>query len=566
MPSVAAAHGSGAGDSRSVYLLKIAAIAAAYYGAAKLGLDLAFTTESVTAIWAPTGIALAAVVLWGYRVLPGVALGAFLANVGTDVPLYTVLGITVGNTLEALVGAFLLQRVAAFRPSLERVRDVVALAVLGGVVSTTVSATIGVASLLAGGEIDSGDLASVWRTWWLGDMGGDLVVAPALLVAATHWPYDRAPGRRLEAVGLALLIGGVTALVFTSEASTTFLILPPLIIAALRFWQPGAVAGCLLVACIAVPLTANDQGPFTNNSPDEQLLLAQALIGVASVTMLVFAAVITERSRVEQTLAHIANTLQESLLPSRVPEIPGMEVAIDYRPAGEGQIVGGDFYDAYPADDGTWTIVVGDVLGKGPTAAATTALARYTLRAAAVHERRPSRILLELNAAIQRQTPGQSCTVAYSRLERRDGDRAHVVLASGGHPPPLVLRAYGGVELAGSPGMVIGVQPDPILEDDTLDLAPGDALVFYTDGLTDAHAPSHVVSLQELAIALRDCAGQGASEIARGLTRAVIDPRAGEPRDDILLFVLRIPPTREPRATAPARREMDSSPAPHPAL
>ena len=259
----AAAHGSGAGDSRSVYLLKIAAIAAAYYGAAKLGLDLAFTTESVTAIWAPTGIALAAVVLWGYRVLPGVALGAFLANLWTDVPLYTVLGITVGNTLEALVGAFLLQRVAAFRPSLERVRDVVALAVLGGVVSTTVSATIGVASLLAGDVIDSGDLASVWRTWWLGDMGGDLVVAPALLVAATHWPYDRAPGRRLEAVGLGLLIGGATALVFTNEVSITFLIFPPLIIAALRFWQPGAVAGCLLVACIAVPLTANDQGPFT---------------------------------------------------------------------------------------------------------------------------------------------------------------------------------------------------------------------------------------------------------------------------------------------------------------
>ena len=417
----AAAHGSGAGDSRSVYLLKIAAIAAAYYGAAKLGLDLAFTTESVTAIWAPTGIALAAVVLWGYRVLPGVALGAFLANLWTDVPLYTVLGITVGNTLEALVGAFLLQRVAAFRPSLERVRDVVALAVLGGVVSTTVSATIGVASLLAGDVIDSGDLASVWRTWWLGDMGGDLVVAPALLVAATHWPYDRAPGRRLEAVGLGLLIGGATALVFTNEVSITFLIFPPLIIAALRFWQPGAVAGCLLVACIAVPLTANDQGPSPNNSPDERLLLAQALIGVASLTMLVLAAVITERSRVEQTLAHIANTLQESLLPSRVPEIPGIEVAIDYRPAGEGQIVGGDFYDAYPADDGTWTIVVGDVLGKGPTAAATTALARYTLRAAAVHERRPSRILLELNAAIQRQTPaspapsptrGWSCATA----------------------------------------------------------------------------------------------------------------------------------------------------------
>lgn len=560
---MAASHGSGVGEGRVLYLLKIGGLAAVYYGAAKLGLDLAFTTESVTAIWAPTGIALAAVVLWGYRVWPGVALGAFLANAWTDVPLYTALGITAGNTLEALVGAYLLRRFADFRPSLERVRDVAALVVLGGVVSTTVSATIGVGSLLAGGEIDGGDLASVWRTWWLGDMGGDLVVAPALLVAATHWPYRRAPGRPLEAAGLGLLIGGVTALVFTSDTSISFLVLPPLIAATMRFWQPGAVAGCLLVAAIAIPLTADGIGPFSDNSPDERLLLAQALIGVASLTTLLLAAVIAERSRVEHTLRHIADTLQESLLPSRLPEIPGIEVAIDYRPAGEGQLVGGDFYDLYSNDDGSWAVIVGDVIGKDASAAGTTALARYTLRAAAVHEHRPSRILRELNDAILRQTAGQSCTVAYSRLELGDAGRARVALSSGGHPLPLVLRAYGGVELAGIPGIVLGAGPDPLLEDDAVELAAGDALVFYTDGLTDAHAPNHIVSVQELAIALRACAGLDASEIARKLTRTVLDRAPGDPRDDILLFVLRIPPVREPSASVPARRGTDSSPARH---
>ncbi|MGH2799242.1 MAG: PP2C family protein-serine/threonine phosphatase [Solirubrobacterales bacterium] len=565
MPLGAASHGSEVGEGRALYLLKIAALAAVYYAAAKLGLDLAFTTESVTAIWAPTGIALAAVILWGYRIWPGIALGAFLANAWTDVPLYTALGITAGNTLEAMVGAYLLSRFAAFRPSLERVRDVVALVVLGGVVSTTVSATIGVGSLLAAGEIDSADLASVWRTWWLGDMGGDLVVAPALLVAATHWPYRQAPGRPLEAAGLGLLIAGVTALVFTSESSTSFLIFPPLIVATMRLWQPGAVAGCLLVACIAIPLTADGNGPFSDNSPDERLLLAQALIGVASLTTLVLAAVIAERSRVEYALRHIADTLQESLLPSRLPEIPGIEVAIDYRPAGEGQRVGGDFYDLYSNEDGSWAVIVGDVIGKDASAAATTALVRYTLRAAAVHEPQPSGILQKLNDAILRQTAGQSCTVAYSRLELGDAGRARVTLSSGGHPLPLVLRAYGGVELAGAPGMVLGVRPDPLLEDDTVDLAAGDALVFYTDGLTDAHAPSHVVSVQELAIALRACAGFDASDIARKLTRTVLDRGPGDPRDDILLFVLRIPPLREPSASAPVRRGTDSSPARHPA-
>jgi two-component system, NarL family, sensor histidine kinase FusK len=173
------------------YAVRIAVIAGAYYGAAKLGLSLAFTTESVTAVWPPTGIALAAVLLWGYRMWPGVALGAFLANAWTDVPLYVTLGITTGNTLEALVGAFLLKRVD-FHASLERVRDVFALVVLAGIISTTVSATIGVTSLLIGDEIASGDFGLVWRTWWLGDMGGNLVVAPALLIAATHWPFDQA--------------------------------------------------------------------------------------------------------------------------------------------------------------------------------------------------------------------------------------------------------------------------------------------------------------------------------------------------------------------------------------
>jgi integral membrane sensor domain MASE1 len=565
VPVVAASHGGGAGDSRTSYLLKIVGLAGVYYAAAKLGLDLAFTNESVTAIWAPTGIALAAAVLWGYRIWPGIALGAFLANAWTDVPLYTALGITAGNTLEALVGAYLLRRFADFRPSLERVRDVVALFVLGGVVSTTVSATIGVGSLLAGGEIDSGELASLWRTWWLGDMGGDLVVAPALLIAATHWPYRQAPGRPLEAAGVALLIAGVTALVFTRETSMSFLVFPPLILATMRFWQPGAVVGCLLVAGIAIPLTANGNGPFSDNSPDEQLLLAQAVIGVASLTTLVLAAVIAERSRVEHALRHIADTLQESLLPSRLPEIPGIEVAIDYRPAGEGQRVGGDFYDLYANDDGSWAVIVGDVIGKDASAAATTALARYTLRAAAVHERQPSRILGKLNDAILRQTAGQSCTVAYSRLELGDAGRARVTLSSGGHPLPLILRAYGGVELAGAPGMVLGVRPDPLLEDDVVDLAAGDALAFYTDGLTDAHAPAHVVSVQDLAIALRECAGLNASEIARKLTRTVLDRGPGDPRDDILLFVLRIPPLRAASASAPVRRETDSSPARHPA-
>ncbi len=231
-------EGSGRGDWKP-YAAKVAVLTGVYYGAAKLGLNLAFASSSVTAIWAPTGIALAAVLLWGYRVWPGVALGALLANGWTGIPIYSVLGIAAGNTLEALAGAYLLRELADFRASLERVRDVIALAILGGAVSTTISASIGVTSLLVGNEIASDNFGSVWRTWWLGDMGGDLVVAPALLVAATHWPYRRAPGRLPEAVALIAVVLAVSALIFSQSTPLIFVLFPLGVWAALRFWQPG---------------------------------------------------------------------------------------------------------------------------------------------------------------------------------------------------------------------------------------------------------------------------------------------------------------------------------------
>ena len=520
---------------------KLAGVAAVYYGAAKLGLNLAFETPSVTAIWPPTGIALAAVLLWGYRIWPGIALGAFLANAWTDVPIYTAFGITVGNTLEALVGAYLLNRLTDFRPSLERVRDVLSLVLLAGVVSTTVAATIGVTSLMLGDEIASGDFGITWRTWWLGDMGGDLLVAPALLIAATHWPFDQAPGRRLEALAAGFLVAGVSVLTFTRDASVTFLVFPPLIWAALRFWQAGAAAATLIVAAIAIPLTEDDIGPFSGHAPDDRLLLAQAFLGVVSLTGLVLAAVLTERQRSEQTVEQIADTLQESLLPTELPRVPGIEAAVDFHAAGERHLVGGDFYDLFEADDGTWAVVVGDVLGKGAAAAATTGLARYTLRAEAVHERRPSRILRRLNDAILRQSPDQSCSVAYARLELNGGAGANLMLSIGGHPLPLLLRADGVVETIGEPGSLLGVRARPTLTDHTAALAPGDALFLYTDGLTEAYAPDRIISSEQLRSALGAHAGQSAGAIAAGIQRLLLGSGPEELRDDIVVFVLRVP-------------------------
>jgi serine phosphatase RsbU (regulator of sigma subunit)/integral membrane sensor domain MASE1/anti-sigma regulatory factor (Ser/Thr protein kinase) len=525
-----------------LYAAKVVGVAAAYYGSAKLGLGLAFETTSVTAVWPPTGIALAAVVLCGYRIWPAVALGAVLANGWTGVPLYTVLGITVGNTLEALAGAYLLRRFGGFRPSLERVRDVIALVALAGVLSTTISATFGVTSLLAADEISGAQFGSVWRTWWLGDLGGDLVVAPALLVAATHWPFNRAPGRPLEAAALAAVLVTIGLLVFSTATPLIYLIFPPLIWAALRFWQPGAAAASLLVAGVAIPFSEGDLGPFAGNPPDERLLLAQTFVGVAGMTALVLAAIITERARVEDTVEYIADTLQESLLPARLPEIPGVEAAVEFRPAGERHVVGGDFYDVFQGDDGSWAVVVGDVCGKGAAAAAVTGLARYTLRAAAIQEDRPSRVLELLNDAILRQrAPSEFCSAAFARLEPNGVSGARATLASGGHPLPLVLRSDGSVEAIGAHGTLLGVVQNPALSDATVELRPGDALVLYTDGLTDAYAPERIVTQADLAAALAACAGRPAAQIAREVAGAALGNSEAQPRDDIALLVLGIP-------------------------
>jgi integral membrane sensor domain MASE1 len=528
----------------------IGLLAAAYYGAAKLGLSFAFETPSVTAIWPPTGLALAALVLVGYRLWPGVAIGAFLANSWTGIPLAATIGITCGNTLEALVGAYLLHRVANFRPTLGRVRDVLALVVLAGAVSTAVAATIGVASLLMTDEVAAGSVASVWRVWWLGDMGGDLLIAPVLMVAATCWPFTRAPGRAVEAIALAAATVGVSALIFSRETNLAYLVFPLLMWAALRFWQPGATAASLVVATIAVVFTNHDRGPFMASNLDDSLLLAQTFVGVCGVTFMLLAAATTQRRLADDAVGHIARTLQSSLLPSALPKIPAVDTAARFRPAQRGLEVGGDFYDVFESGDGSFTVVVGDVCGKGPEAAAVTALARYTLRALASVERSPSRILTLLNEALLTERPAaEFCTAAYARIDY-GGDGARLTMSAAGHPLPLLLHADGTVEPVGRPGLLLGVQADPELTDYTVEIKPGDALLLYTDGLTDAYAPDSTLDADDLASVLVSCVGRSASAIADRIVHVALNDDRRQPRDDIALVVVRLTGAAAERAVA----------------
>jgi len=250
-----------------------------------------------------------------------------------------------------------------------------------------------------------------------------------------------------------------------------------------------------------------------------------------------------DNARLFSDRAYIARTLQDSLLPSELPDIPGIEAAARFRPTGEGNEVGGDFYDLFESGRRGWTVVMGDVCGKGPDAAAVTALARYTLRAAAMREQLPSRSLHILNEALLRQRHDRRfCTVAYAYLEKSE-DGARVACASGGHPLPLLVRVDGTVEPVGAPGTLLGVLPDPRFEDRSVTLGPGDALVLYTDGVIEARSSDGVDGMLDeagLTHLLTACAGLGADAIATRVEEAAFAASGGTPRDDIAVLVLRV--------------------------
>jgi sigma-B regulation protein RsbU (phosphoserine phosphatase) len=250
-----------------------------------------------------------------------------------------------------------------------------------------------------------------------------------------------------------------------------------------------------------------------------------------------------EESEARATL--LARTLQESLLPPELPQIPGVEVAAVYRPAGRGDEVGGDFYDVFEVRRDDWTVVVGDVCGKGTAAAVITSLVRHTARAVAVRARRPRTLLSTLNRTLYEETvrTGTMCfsTVACVRLQLRSGDvRLSVGLA--GHPPPLLLTAGEQPVRVAKLGTLLGAFPSTSHHDVSLVLQPGDALVLYTDGVTEARNGADLFGEDRLAALLASLAGQGAAGIAAGVTDAVLRFQGNDASDDIAVVVIRTAP------------------------
>ena len=294
------------------------ALTAVYVLAGKLGLSLALVHASASAVWPPTGIALAAFLLLGRSVWPAILAGAFLVNVTTEGNLVTSLSIAIGNTLEGWAGAELVRRFAGGTAAFDRPRSVFEFVVLAGLFATAISPSIGVTSLCLGGFASWSEYGGIWLTWWLGDAGGAIVVAPALVLWAQRPRPGWTPAQWLEAALLLAAIIGLGTLAFGGlveppggAGSLSFLCLPPAIWTAFRFGRRETAAAVLTLSGIAVWGTLGSSAVAAERE-NEALMLLQLFLGVVAVTSLSLAAVVSERRRALQEVARQAAELARS--------------------------------------------------------------------------------------------------------------------------------------------------------------------------------------------------------------------------------------------------------------
>jgi PAS domain S-box-containing protein len=292
-------------------------LAGLYYVAAKIGLRLAYLNGAVTALWPPVGVGLAALVICGTRLWPGVVIGDLLVG-DYSTPLGTVLGQTAGNTLEVVIAAILLRRLTGRRPAMDRVGDVLAL-VAACAAGTLVSACFGPMSLRLGDVISAREFGEVWRTWWLSDFSGALVITPLLLTwASLAFPRF---GRRDLLEGAAILTVLVLLAELPSQRDVPYVVFPVLIWAALRLGPRGASTAIVVVSGLTVWNTAHNAGPFVRESITDSLLSTQLFMAAAALTSLVLAAVTSERTRAsdalevnEERLRSVVQSMAEGLV------------------------------------------------------------------------------------------------------------------------------------------------------------------------------------------------------------------------------------------------------------
>jgi len=293
----------------AIYSLKIVSLAVIYHLGARVGLSMAYVQQNTSPVWPPTGIALAALLVFGMDLWPGIALGVALGSLlpaGSTMqvtPWNITLGLAIGNTLEAVVGVYCLNRFINFNNLMSHIRDVVGLAFFS-ILSTAISATVGGLTLMFTGNGAWQYFGTIWFTWWIGDLLGALVIAPLILIWSSPPTLQQVKRRYLEALLLLVFLTTISGYVFLNkpilgiaEQALIYVIFPFIIWAALRFEQRGASSAIFLVSGIAIWGTAQGLGPFSRESLNDSLVLLQTFMAVVSLTSLILAAATLERRK-----------------------------------------------------------------------------------------------------------------------------------------------------------------------------------------------------------------------------------------------------------------------------
>lgn len=294
--------------------LTILAVAALYYATARLGLLQQLVRGQVTPLWPPTGISVAALLLFGTRVWPGIAIGALAVNATIGPNVWSVLAIVVGNTL-APVCSYLLLRRAGFHNDLDRIQDAMALVFLGALCPMLISTTIGSGTLFLSGALPASGFWPTWSVWWTGDAMGVLVVTPFLLVVRwARWPPAVSPLVWAEAAALTASTLAVTYLATNAASSSLlFLVFPFLIWASFRFEHAGAAPCALAISTLAILASGRMTGPFDHHNLLTNMVTLQAFNGTVSLTALVLTAVVTERNRTHEEIERLCAQLSTAV-------------------------------------------------------------------------------------------------------------------------------------------------------------------------------------------------------------------------------------------------------------
>ncbi|MFD1053533.1 MASE1 domain-containing protein [Terrabacter terrigena] len=524
-------------------LVLLVAIGVTYFYGGKLGLELSLVGNDVTPLWPPTGIAVAALLVFGRSYWPAVAVAALAINIPISATLAAAVATAVGNTLAPVVAVTLLHRVG-FRREIDRQRDALAIVFVGALASMLVSATIGSLALLASGAIRAGQLPTAFAVWWTGDAMGVLVFAPFLLCLPLFWEQRRWPLRRwLE--GAVILVAVALALTWTVvQMRVLFVALPFLGWAAWRLQLRGAAPAALIATLSATWAAAKGLGPFEGTSRLEQMVTLQAFNASVALTSFFLAALVSERakaaadlavsaaelerrvetrtaqlsaanlrlvqeiherSEAQELLSHeeakaqrehqIAETLQRSLLPDRLPDVPGVGLAARYVPATSDVQVGGDWYDVVQLPHGLIGLAIGDVAGHGLQAAATMVQVRMALRAYALQDPSPPAVMHGVHQLVAQLPVPEMVTLIYLVF---DPSSRELRWSNAGHPPALVVADGGSTYLTGALAPPVGVTLDGSFVEASHVLEPGATLLLYTDGLVERRGVSLSVGLDRL--------------------------------------------------------------------